>query len=190
MRSKLVVLLSLILLFSLTACNNEADNSSNGADQAIENGIVSGEASGTAETIEATVSSQADMQGVISNITLNQITLDLIEPRVILGSTLFNNIENLPEGIDPKYLRETLGASSIPDGFDSENMPESSAEQVLLVTYTGETVSIAIPASLPILSGSDTISVTSLLPNHVMSIWYGEDGETIVLAVVQGIALR
>ena len=190
MRSSLIVLITLVLLFSSTACSKNVDNSRGRAEQANKNSINSDGVSTTTETFNPTAFSQANLQGVISNIAQNRVTLNLIEPWVMPGSMLFNDKENLPEGNDPEYLREQLGISGLPENFDPENMPEAFVEQLLLVKYTGESIELEIPTSLSILADDDLISVTSLLPNQVISIWYGEDGETITLMQVQGIAFE
>lgn len=168
------------------------------------------------EAYREIMASPADVQGVISKITGNEITLDLIEPieqypRIAGGDGDFpegfdpENLpewfdpENMPEGFDPGNRSERFDPENMPEWFDPENMPEgefpsggmvrggqSLADQEISVTYTGTSLSVTIPVSLSIMSGRNTINATELSKKLVISLWYGDDGQTIAYAMVQG----
>lgn len=128
------LLISLLILSLLAACSTTAPESdptptptpspevSAAADGAPDS---SQEAGGEEEQFRARVASPADVQGVVTSVVGNEVTLKLIEPLFSGGAMRFD-AENMPEDfditqLDPENLPEGV---TLPEGFDPNNMPE------------------------------------------------------------------
>ena len=217
MKRILTIILSTMLLLSLSACDrtgtdkgkdSNSANSLPGATsaQSVNSGTpFDNENRAFMEAYRDITASPANVQGVITKITGNEITIKLIEP--IEQIMRFGGDRGPYEGFDTENTPDGFQGRP-PDGLAPENRPEGfqsrrpdgeappgemrrdnrnfSFDQEINVTYTGESLSVAVPVSLSIMLGRDPIEVTSLSPNQVISFWYGDDKQTVIFAMVHG----